>query len=75
MAEAAKRAETIEKIRITRGLAACTVAICNKAAKESSKDPKTQTGLFLLLVCGFIGGWTANNFKNGGGSLCWNTLP
>ena len=68
VAEAAKRAATIKKMRSTTSLAAGTVAICNKAIKENAnKDPKTQAGLFLILICGFIGGWTANNFKNGGG--------
>lgn len=68
-AEAIRKTELLKKIRTQTGLTVGAVTICQRAAKEAaSNGPKSNKfTLALVLLCGFLGGWSMNNLKNGGG--------
>jgi len=65
-AEAAKKVERVKKLRATSLLAAASSSICGKAFKEYAVNTKSRKIGILMLTCGLVTGWVANNLKNAG---------
>lgn len=67
-AETAKKTEIVEKIRATALVTALGTKVCEKAMEEFkaySPNIKNKKIAILLLACGAVSGWLANDIRKG----------